>query len=911
MYEEGTSTWTLLVANTRSTTTQYHHIGLDPGSTWYYRVSAINAIGAGEPSKVASASTDPVVPDPPTKLAATANGATRIDLTWLAPEYEGGARVTGYRIDVFEPGGAEWQVLVANTRSTSTDYAHTGLDPASTRTYRIAAINAAGTSDPSNMATATTDAVVPDPPTDLRAIANGTSQIDLDWRAPHYDGGARITGYSIEVSDNGGATWTTLIADTRSAATAFPHTGLRPATTRHYRVSAINRVGTGDPSNVAEATTDATVPDPPEQLVASAHDHSQIDLEWEAPPFDGGARITGYRIEVSENSGATWAELVATTGSAIASYAHTGLRPATTRHYRISAINEIGTGRASNVASATTDAIAPDPPTNLVATADAPTRIDLTWTAPAYDGGAPVTSYRIEVSEDAAEWTDLERSTGTNATWYSHTGLRPGSTRHYRVSAINVAGAGLPSGIASATTDDPIERAGRVNEAVLPHFAAAMTTSTLSAIAGRIEAVASRGTAPGELGAEGFLSLAGAAGRPGPDGRLTMGRLLDGASFAVPFQGGGGQQTGAGFGSGTWGGAEYHSMGEPGAEDVPWEGDMLTIHVGTDLRVRRDLLLGVAGSRSSGNYAFTDLTGAREIPGTYQAHMSSLNPYLAWLPGRAGVAVWAAAGLGWGEVEIDDEMAGERAGKMRMTMGALGGSRSLLSNGWSSFGLRAEGWTSRVEVKAAEEMDSLVLDMRRVRLALEWTQVHRFGGGHEAKLTLEGGMRYDNGDGTPGLGTELGAAFRYVSPSEALTMVGHGRVRQAGSSGYREWGIGGRIDINPEGRNRGLSLRLAPVWGDAASGVREMWEQGVTNRPGVDFPTGKGRLNAQVEYGLPTFGPTPYGRFQLARGGARALATGMRYKLIRVLDLRVEGTRTESGADPPRHRLALGGHWRF
>ena len=336
VYEEGSATWTVLESNTRTTVTLFHHLQLDPGTTWYYRISAINSVGTGEPSKVASATTDPVVPAKPTGLVATAEGPWQIDLEWAAPDYDGGAPVTGYLIEVFE-GSGDWQILTGNTRSTSTNYAHTDLDPASTLTYRVTAINAAGAGSPSNMATATTDPVVPGPPTNLTVTANGTSRLDLSWAAPGYDGGARVSGYKIEVSDNRGATWATLVENTRSAATVFPHTGLRPATTRHYRVSAINRVGTGPPSGVDGATTDATVPDRPEQLLASAADHSQISLIWDAPAFNGGAPITGYRIEVSENAGVTWAELLATTGSNLTTYAHTGLSPATTWHYRVSA----------------------------------------------------------------------------------------------------------------------------------------------------------------------------------------------------------------------------------------------------------------------------------------------------------------------------------------------------------------------------------------------------------------------------------------------------------------------------------------------------------------------------------------------------------------------------------------------
>ena len=297
------------------------------------------------------------------------------------------------------------------------------------------------------------------------------------------------------------------------------------------------------------------------------------------------------------------------------------------------------------MASATTDATVPDPPTNLVAIASSPTQIDLTWTAPAYDGGAPVTGYRVEVSENATTWADLQTSTGSAATTYSHTGLQPGSTRHYRVSAINVAGVGEPSGIASASTDDPVQRAGRVNEAILPHFAAAATSSTLGAISARIEAVAARNPLPSQLRAAGLASLVGNL-RDG--GGLNAVRLLDGASFVTPLAGGAQQQTTEGFGAAAWGSAEYLSMGEPGGEEIEWEGGMLSMHLGADMRVHRDFLAGMSASRSSGDYDFTDVTGARKVEGTYEARMNSVNPYLAWLPGRTGVAVWAVGSFGWG-----------------------------------------------------------------------------------------------------------------------------------------------------------------------------------------------------------------------------------------------------------------------
>ena len=906
-------TWSLLTGSTGSDATTWSDTGLEPATTRHYRVAAINSAGIGPQSDAAGAMTDAEPPDPPMDLIATARGTSRIELSWEAPLYNGGVALTGYQVEVSSDGGSKWEILEANTSSLSTDYTHTGLDPATTRHYRVSAINSADlVSEPSNVDYATTDATTPDPPTNLMAEADGTSQIDLSWTAPAYDGGAAITGYQIEVSVDRGLTWDDLVANTNNTNKTYSHTGLTPASTRHYRVSAINRVGPGAPSNEAEATTDATVPNAPLRLTANAEDHQQIDLDWDVPDFDGGAEITGYRIEVSENAGSTWTDLVANTGSTTTAYSHTGLSPASTRHYRVSAINEIGTGEPSNVADATTDAVVPDPPTNLVATAKEPTLIELNWSAPAYNGGAPIVSYRIEVSEDGITWTDLQRSTGVSLTTYSHVGLKPGSTRHYRVSAINIAGTGSPSNTASATTDDPVERAGRVNEAILPHFAAAATTSTLSAISGRIEAVASRNPLPSQLSAAGLLQRAAGMGMRGSGDGLNMARLLDGASFATSLGGGGqARENGTPLGLTTWGGAEYTSMGQPGGKEVEWEGDMLSIHIGADARVHRDILAGVAGSRSAGNYDFTDVTGEREVKGTYEATMTSLNPYVAWLPGRKGVSIWAAGSFGWGEVTVDDEPGGQRSSDTRSRAGALGGSRIMMTRDASALRMRAEGWMSQVEVDGGEEMDSLTLEMRRMRVALEWSQVQALPGGREVNLLLEGGLRYDDGDGVEGAGVEVGGGVRFISGTRALTVEGHGRLLATSPTDYEEWGFRGMIQVNPQAVLRGLSMKIVPAWGQSASGLQELYERGVSNRPDMSQTLQRGRVNTRVEYGLGEFNGTPYGRFYLAEGGARAFGTGMKYEITRILDLRLEGTRTESAGGPARHGLAMRGRWVF
>ena len=463
---DGTTNWTDLVADTASTA--YAHTGLAAGTTRHYRVSAINSVGTGLPSSTADATTGTTVPGAPASLTATASGSTTIDLSWSAPDTTGGSAVTGYKIEVSPDGTTNWTDLVADTASTA--YAHTGLAAGTTRHYRVSAINSVGTGLPSSTADATTGTTVPGAPASLSATASGSTTIDLSWTAPDTTGGSAITGYKIEVSPDGTTNWTDLVADT--ASTAYAHTGLAAGTTRHYRVSAINSVGTGLPSSTANATTATTVPGAPASLTATASGSTTIDLSWSAPDTTGGSAVTGYTIEVSPDGTTNWTDLVADTTTT--TYAHTGLAAGTTRHYRVSAINANGTGLPSSTADATTATTVPGAPASLSATASGSTQIDLSWTAPDTTGGSAITGYKIEVSPDGTtNWTDLVADTASTA--YAHTGLAAGTTRHYRVSAINSVGTGLPSSTATATTGAPPNNAPTVANAIPDQTATAAT----------------------------------------------------------------------------------------------------------------------------------------------------------------------------------------------------------------------------------------------------------------------------------------------------------------------------------------------------------------------------------------------------------------------------------------------------
>lgn len=122
-------------------------------------------------------------------------------------------------------------------------------------------------------------------------------------------------------------------------------------------LAAVNSEGTQASPTALQITVNsavATVPGAPTALTATAGATGIIDLAWTAPASDGGSSITGYQIDRESPTGNGFSILVADTGNTNVTYQDTGLSDSTQYNYRISAINAIGVGAASNEDSATT-----------------------------------------------------------------------------------------------------------------------------------------------------------------------------------------------------------------------------------------------------------------------------------------------------------------------------------------------------------------------------------------------------------------------------------------------------------------------------------------------------------------------------------------------------------------------------
>lgn len=467
-YKTGSGPYTVLVATTGTTTTNYSHTGLTPGTSYSYKIYAINSVGTGTASSevtiTPTTSSIGALPGLPTGFSATPMSPTQVNLSWSAPSNNGGYPITGYRIE-YRIGSGTYSDLVPTTGNTATTYSHTGVSAGQVYVYRVYAITSFGTSEkPSTEATANpkpaSSSSAPTAPPALTATATSATQINLSWSTPSNTGGYPITGYKIDYK-KGSASYSTLVANTGNSTISYNHVGLTTGTTYAYKVYAINSIGTSAASPEASATpTTASVsssPAPPTGLTATPASATQINLSWSAPSNNGGASIIGYKIEYKVGSGA-YSTFIANTGNTATTYSHTGLTAGQVHVYKISAINSVGTSNPSPEASATPTTqstpaqtnTAPGAPTGLTAMSVSGTQINLSWSAPTNIGGGPITGYKIEAKKGAESFETILPNTGSTATTYSHTGLTTATTYYYRVYAINSIGTSGPSGESSA-----------------------------------------------------------------------------------------------------------------------------------------------------------------------------------------------------------------------------------------------------------------------------------------------------------------------------------------------------------------------------------------------------------------------------------------------------------------------------
>ena len=368
-------------------------------ATWYVAVRAVTAGGWS----------DWVVSDPieasflilpaPDTVTITNRGLTGMTVGWSAVN-----NAQGYNVNASADGGNSWTRLAGGTTGTSlaVDSSISGFAFDSGATY-IAAVQAVdqGVGGAWRNSAASGPVYPPGPPADVRGTRSGLTTINVTWSAPADDGGTAITGYDVNMSANGGQSWSR--EHSNVTGTSATVSGINNATSYIFAVRARNAAGEGNWAN------SATVPALAAPSVTAHRGASFIDVEW--PAMTG---TNGYQVDYSLDDGATWTTAyasvsVSTRTVRIGGTSQLSIPNADGHAVRVRAVNANGYGLWGEASVGF--AFKPIAVTGVSTTRTTSGELDVTWnTCNVADdwcnGGSPVTGYAVNLSSDGGwSWT--------------------------------------------------------------------------------------------------------------------------------------------------------------------------------------------------------------------------------------------------------------------------------------------------------------------------------------------------------------------------------------------------------------------------------------------------------------------------------------------------------------------------
>ena len=435
--------------------------GLTDGTGYYVSVIAQNAAGSGPASTPAVAVTPLERPGAPS-LNSLTSGDSFLSLDFNAGT-DGDAPVTAYQ---YQLNGGAW--LPAS--STTTPLTITGVTNGTSYDVALRGVSTAGAGVASTTLTATpyTFPDAPDASTTVAAgVAGVAGAVAVTWLAPN-DHGSPITSYTATAfsAPTAGSQVTTCTTTTLTCTL----TGLSDNTPYYISLQSMN--GAGFSSRSARISVATSLLPGAVSQVTGAPGNGQVALIW-TPGGDGASPVNDYAVWYSSGGSYTrFADGVSTDPFATV----TGLTNGTPYTFEVYALNNGGTGPASDASDPVTPATLPDAPTIGIATA-VNVSATIAWTPPAANGGYPVTGYVITPSIGTP-------ITVGNVTSYVLGGLTNGTAYTFRVAAITAAGTGAQSSVSNAVT---------------PHATAPGVPTILTATAGNTS-VALAWTAPTDNG---------------------------------------------------------------------------------------------------------------------------------------------------------------------------------------------------------------------------------------------------------------------------------------------------------------------------------------------------------------------------------------------------------------------------
>ena len=436
----------------------------------------------------------------------------------------------------------------------------------------------------------------------------------------------------------------------------------------------------------------------------------------------------------------------------------------------------------------------------------------------------------------------------------------------------------------------------QLNKDILPNLVQTMLASTMSAVSTRMEATFSSTPQAGsyqldgqtvKLNGSGNLQDAMASKLPHyatslKDGTMDWKAMLSRSSFVLPLNAVG--EEGAG-GATIWGSGDYNKMSGK-LSDGDWKGDVFSLQLGVDQRMKDDLLAGGLVSWSKGDVDYT----LDNKSGDYTHQITSVHPYLAWSIDDA--RLWSSVGYGQGELSIK-EQAKNREGRSdtRLLSLSAGVSGRLSQFGQSNLNLKSDMVLAQIDIAGSSNKEILTdsLANQRLRLLLEIDRELQLASGGRFNPLMEIGLRYDGGAGKSGLGAVLGFGGRYANTGLTVEGKFHTLV---GRKDYKEWGVQGTIR-KTSANDQGLTFSLIPSYGATGNRANQVWERKLAdgNKSNGDY---QAQLDVNVGYGLFTSGGllTPYSELRMGKNNRYRL--GLRWKPNSPFSLHLYGERKTS-----------------
>jgi Down syndrome cell adhesion protein len=138
---------------------------------------------------------------------------------------------------------------------------------------------------------------------ELHVTPGGTSSLNLRWKARD-NGGSAIRGYVLNFRRGGhAAEWEEHVLS--RTLTGYTLRGLECGTDYHLYLIAVNRVGSGAPSETVVTRTEGSKPGAPQSADLISLNMSTVTLnlnKWE----ENGCAITSFTIEYREKSQDDW-----------------------------------------------------------------------------------------------------------------------------------------------------------------------------------------------------------------------------------------------------------------------------------------------------------------------------------------------------------------------------------------------------------------------------------------------------------------------------------------------------------------------------------------------------------------------------------------------------------------------------